>query len=351
MSVRTESHIDTEAASWTTLLESGVMSQAQREAFHCWLGEPPHARALGKYRAMLGMIQDLPRHKTAALLEMPAPQAKFPFLTSLFSNPLRLSAVAAAAAAVVAAGVWQHFRSVREYVTQAYTTETGEARTVVLSDGTTAYLNTQSGIRWTGSGKERHVDLTRGEVLFKVAHDPSRPFRVTVGNSEIRDLATEFDVYRKANGSVVVTVLSGQVAIKELAVAGALPAWTERQLKPNEQLEYAQASVISDVHSTNGRKSVLWREGLLETKGLSLTAIVGELNRYSTKPILLADPRLNAADVGFGGALRVRDARNTLNLLQKVAPLVVTDTGDSYVLTYKADVSVPQENQNTTGHP
>src|SRR6185437_4377489 len=352
MSIRTESYIDIEAAFWTMQLERDDMSQAQREAFHGWISNPVHERALSKYRSMLGMIQDLPRHKTADLVDMAARQARFPFLIRLLSHPLRLSVAVAAVAGIVAIGVWQHFSSVREYVTQTYTTGMGETRKVILNDGSIAHLNTQSSIRWTGSGKERRVDLIRGEVLFTVAHDPTRPFRVTVGNSEIRDLATEFDVYRKSNGSVVVTVISGQVAIKELGGESAQSDWPERKLNPNQQLEYSAASLIADVHSTDARKSVLWREGLFDVgKGLPLTAIVGELNRYSTKQILIADPRLDATDINIGGALRVRDARATLKLLQKVKPIVVTDTGDSYVLTYKADVSAPQQNQNTTGRP
>ena len=356
MSVRTESHIDVEAASWTTLLESGEMSQTQLQTFHRWLEEPLHARALGKYRSMLGMIQDLPRHRTASLIDMPVPHGRFPFLASLFSQPLRLSAITAAVATVVAVGAWQHFPSVREYMTQTYTTGTGEARTIVLPDGSVAYLNTQSTIGWDGSDKERHVVLERGEVLFEVAHDPSHPFRVTVGNSEIQDLATEFDVYRKANGNVVVTVLSGQVAIKEFAAGGTQPAWKERKLNSNEQMEYGQTKLIDDVHPTDASKSVRWREGLLETEGQPLTTLVNELNRYSNKPIVIADQRVKDAHLDIGGTVPIHNVPVALARIQSLQridhldPIVVTDTGKSYVISYKIDGFAPQQS-NTAGRP
>jgi transmembrane sensor len=193
-------------------------------------------------------------------------------------------------------------------------------------------------------------------VLFEVAHDPTRPFRVTVGNSEIRDLATEFDVYRKSNGSVVVTVLSGQVAIKELATGSAQPAWTERLLRPNEQIEYTQASLIADVHAVTAPKSVRWREGLLETEGQSFATVVNELNRYTSKPILVADPRLESADINIGGTLGIHDVPAALERIERLGPIVVTDTGDSYVLTYKGEASTGGEHsgasrENAAGRP
>ena len=180
-------------------------------------------------------------------------------------------------------------------------------------------------------------------MLFDVAHDSTRPFRVIVGNSEIRDLATQFDVYRKSNGSVVVTVLSGQVAIKELAVGGAQPAWTERLLRSNQQLEYTQASMISDVHAVSAAATVRWRDGLLVTEHQSFTTVVSELNRYTSKQILVADPRLQSADIELGGALGIRDVPAALERIQHLGTIVVTDTGDSYVLTYKADATSAEE--------
>ena len=348
--------IHDQAASWTTMIESGEMTDAQRNEFHLWLLEPAHVRALREYRTLVSIIQELPKQKAAALTALPMPQARFPLLAGLFAAPMRLTGAVAALAAVAALGVWFSVPAVREFATQTYATGTGEARTVVLKDGSVAHLNTQSRIRWIGSGKDRSVALEKGEVLFEVAHDPTRPFRVTVGNSEIRDLATEFDVYRKSNGSVVVTVLSGQVAIKDLATGSAQPAWTERFLRPNEQIEYTQASLIADVHAVAAPKSVRWREGLLETEGQSFATVVNELNRYTSKPILVADPRLESADINIGGTLGIHDVPAALERIERLGPIVVTDTGDSYVLTYKGELSGGGEHsgvsrKNAAGRP
>jgi transmembrane sensor len=338
---RTESNqaIRDEAAYWTTQLDSGEMTEAELQSFHAWLEKPRNARAFNEYRSMVVLIQDLPNDKRDTLVAATRQRSWFPSLNTLRTHPLKFSAVAAAVVAVTALGAWSGFRPVMEFVSQTYTTGTGEARTVVLRDGSVAYLNTQSRLRWTGQGKDRQVALERGEVLFHVAHDPTRPFRVRVGNSEIRDLATEFDVYRKSNGNIVVTVLSGQVSVKELATGSAVPVWSERLLKPNQQIEYTPAALVADVHNVSGRKLVRWREGLLETEGQSFTNIVTELNRYSTKRILIADARLEAADFKFGGALNVHNIPAALDYLQQLEPIVVTDNDDSFVLTFKADAA------------
>jgi transmembrane sensor len=347
--------ITNQAAQWITILDGGELSEGQRLDFNAWVDDPRNARELGAVRTLLSLIQELPEKKAATLRRMPLSFARFPALTELFENPLRLSCATAAVLAVLVVGAWFTFRPVREYFTQAYTTEKGESRTLVLKDGTVVHLNTQSRVRWIGVGKDRRVALELGEVLFEVAHDATRPFVVTVGNSEIRDLATEFDVYRKSNGSVVVTVLSGQVSIKDLGIDDNPPAWAERQLKPNEQVEYTSASLIADVHSIDATKAVRWREGWLETVGQSFSTVVNELNRYSNKQILIADPRVDGARFKLGGALGIHDIPAALNFIKETAPVVITDNGDSYVLTFKADVSVTEQNtapqQNAAGHP
>jgi transmembrane sensor len=358
MSFRTESNqaLFEQAAQWTTLVDGGEhLSEGDLQRFHTWLEVPRHARAFQEYRSIVGMIQDLPKDKTAGLIALSRQHSRFLSLASLFDHPLRLAVAAVAMLAVAVVVAWSTLRPLREFASQTYTTGTGEERVVVLKDGSLAHLNTQSRIRWIGSAKDRHVALEKGEVLFQVNHDPTRPFRVTVGNSEIRDLATEFDVYRKDTGSIVVTVLSGQVAVKELTTHGTQPAWTERFLKSNEQIEYTPASLIADVHRVSGAKSVRWREGLLETEGQSFSTVVGELNRYSTKQILIADPRLTATDLKIGGRFSIHDVPGALEHIQQLVPIVVTDSDDSYVLTYKGDASptgrADAPPQDATGRP
>ncbi len=328
-----------QAAHWTTLVESGALqSEDQLQEFHSWLGVPRNARAFQECRFLLSMIQELPRDKGADLVASCNRRSWFPDLTVLFDQPFKLSIVAAAVAVAVVAA-WATLKPrVGELASETYTTGTGETRTILLKDGTVAHLNTQTRLRWVGSDKERHVVLDKGEVLFDVSHDPTRPFLVTAGNSEIRDLATQFDVYRKVSGSIQVTVLSGQVAVRELTSGGESSVWAERLLKPNEQIEYTPAALIADVHPVSAAKTVEWLDGFIEMGEPSFPTFISELNRYTNKPILIADPRLQSAPK-VGGRFNIHNLPETLHNLQTLEPVVVTDTGDSYVLSYKADAT------------
>ena len=93
-----------------------------------------------------------------------------------------------------------------------YATKTGEMRTIALADGTTVEMNTASTLAVTFTGQERHVTLDQGEALFRVAKDGARPFLVTVGGRDVRDVGTVFNILRD-HARTVVTVESGKVSV------------------------------------------------------------------------------------------------------------------------------------------
>src|SRR5882724_4525657 len=99
-----------------------------------------------------------------------------------------------------------------------YATALGEQRSLALSDGSTVELNSLSRIRIRYGEHDRTVDLLQGQALFHVAKDTTRPFIVDIGQTRVRAVGTQFDVYRKTDGTIV-TVVEGRVAIlKEGAI-------------------------------------------------------------------------------------------------------------------------------------
>jgi len=117
-----------------------------------------------------------------------------------------------------------------------YTTGLGEQRSIQFEDGSTMELNSRSKIRVKYSKQERGVELLEGQALFHVAHDAGRPFIVAVGATRVRAVGTQFDVYKKSNGTVV-TVVEGRVVVYS-APQGLLPSSTgdAAQLPPAQSL-------------------------------------------------------------------------------------------------------------------
>src|SRR3546814_16267234 len=81
---------------------------------------------------------------------------------------------------------------------------------------------------------QRALVLERGEVMFGVAHDSQRPFRVEAGNGTVTALGTRLQI-RREPAQVTVTLLAGSVALERL------DRGERRQLKQCDQDPYGAA--------------------------------------------------------------------------------------------------------------
>ena len=335
-----------EAAEWNVRLDRGELSDEERVQFHAWLAVPRNAREFDNQRALLASVQDLPPQLNADI-ERHTFAPPVTGVRRMLAHPWRLSGIAAAVLVTALAGWLVLLWPVAELLTHSYATATGEVRNITLPDGSVVYLNTQTRLRWIGTQHDRRAWLQSGEALFDVVRDPLRPFRIALDRGEIRVLGTRFDVYRKSSGNVVVTVLNGTVAVEGGLSADARPMW-QLQLQANDQIEYTPSGVLPQVRSTVARNAVKWREGFLETEGEPLSTVVGELRRYTTKSIVIADPRLGA--VHIGGLFSVRDVPFALSRLEKVGPISVTRTDNAFILSYRPE-TLPASRPSEASQP
>ena len=96
-------------------------------------------------------------------------------------------------------------------------TARGQRTEFTLGDGTLVTLGPASQLRYSSSlgGRRNPRDVTlRGEALFRVAHRPDQPFRVSAGRTITRVMGTTFAI-RAYDGddAVHVAVVEGRVAI------------------------------------------------------------------------------------------------------------------------------------------
>jgi transmembrane sensor len=108
--------------------------------------------------------------------------------------------------------------------TKVYATAMGEQRTFKLPDGSLIYLNTLSRAEVRFSAGTRNVRLLKGEALFVVEQDATRPFRVLTDDAIVQAVGTQFNVRRLENG-IVVSVVEGRV---RLTTASAEPEGSAR---------------------------------------------------------------------------------------------------------------------------
>jgi transmembrane sensor len=222
-----------EAAAWLIEFRSADIDVAGRKEFYDWLRiSPEHMRAYLELAAVWNEGSALDSSHAVLdgrLFETTEPRTNVIALSTLQpgsphalhdtdrSRPARVSARLAgrkllylAASLLLAASAatqwyWHEIRGV-------YTTDVGEQHLITLGDGSVVELNAQSKIRIRYHSREREVDLLRGQALFNVAHDATRPFIVYTAGSQVRAIGTQFDVYRKP-AETRVSVIEGTVAV------------------------------------------------------------------------------------------------------------------------------------------
>lgn len=80
---------------------------------------------------------------------------------------------------------------------------------MILGDGTIVWLQKDSRLSYTEQAGTRHAEL-KGEALFEVAKDASRPFTITCGKITATVLGTSFNM-KEGEHKVELTVLTGKV--------------------------------------------------------------------------------------------------------------------------------------------
>ncbi|WP_183030012.1 FecR family protein [Altericroceibacterium spongiae] len=165
-----------------------------------------------------------------------------------------------------------------------YATGVGEKRVVTLADGSTLTLDTNSAVEIPQWGERRLVHLVKGQAFFEVAKDAEHPFIVESGGNSVEALGTAFTV-REGKGTYNVALLKGRVKVA-LGLAGAGDAI----LEPGDTLSLYGKTVA--IRHKNAARFSGWLEGRLTFEQRPLGSIVAEMNRYSTRKIVLADSEL-----------------------------------------------------------
>ncbi len=145
---------------------------------------------------------------------------------------------------------------------------------LVLADGSKVWLNAESSLRFPTAfaGNERKVQLT-GEGYFEVAHNASKPFRVSVNDMTVEVLGTHFNVNAyKDEDAVKTTLLQGSVRVSE-GHASVL-------IKPGEQARVNIITGIKVKKYVNMEQVVAWKNGIFYFDKDNIEEVMRELARW-----------------------------------------------------------------------
>jgi transmembrane sensor len=317
-----------EAASrWVALAHSGDLTPAQRQAFSRWLNESENHRRV--YREVDAFWQNLAPLQQAAAPELAAARTylrQAQRKRSMLRPGLALAAsILLLAAAVPIFRVWLG--------NGVYQTAKGEQVHIELSDGSRIDLNTDSTLRVAYGVSERTVILERGEALFTVAHDAKHPFAVYAAKGRIRDLGTQFNVYRHGD-RVTVTVLEGEVGIDSEQ------RHAMQSVQAGMQLTYRHDGSIGVPRQVETAAVAAWREGRLVFKSQALDEVLVQLGRYHVVDLTLDGASLKRLQVT--GSFPTGDLDLALNTIAASLPVkVVRRDAEHIILKSEGSIQKP----------
>ena len=348
-----------QASHWWELLHSGSASSSDHREFGEWVARSPERVEAYLETARLIKAIKSPRliwPSTAAevlIREAKAsPETVLPFSTTRVSASVGRgegrhvqSRLAWAAAVVLFISVGLALYILE--MPQEFRTALGEQRSVLLADGSRATLNTASTIEVILQKGRREVRLVRGEALFEVAHDASRPFVVHAGNALLKDVGTQFNVDIRSNGTTV-TVVEGQVAVDSAATSGSAAAQSGSRsdtvealiLRANDRVVVTPAGVGAPQRGVNVAASVAWTQRQLMFEHRPLSEVAEEFNRYNKDRIDIDSAELKGQEVT--GVFDAKDPASFVAFLSSVPGVEIREgsNGTHIVLL-----------RSPTGHP
>jgi transmembrane sensor len=296
-----------QASEWFVENRGGPLDRETRARFMAWLKTSPvHVR---EYLTIAGLAGDLDTAARTTQIPLEPLLVRARATTdppvTLDSSALahapatirprgsRVGSLAAAAALalVAVAALWLTRDGERFGLPKTYSTAHGEQSERALPDGSVLHLNTDSQVTVHYSRRERVIDLDRGEALFQVAHEGERGFRVAAGNTQVLDVGTQFDVYRKYE-AVQVTVVEGTVAVYT-----GPPQLTPVALRLAAGYQVEIRGEVGLPRAVDARAAVAWLKRQIAFENLPLGEVAQEFNRYGHIPIEIDDEVLRALPI------------------------------------------------------
>lgn len=164
-------------------------------------------------------------------------------------------------------------KAVDEYVFNEIIVPRGGEFSIKLSDGTIVYLNSESSLKFPQKfSKNSRTVYVKGEAIFNVTHDSSRPFIVNSGDVDVKVLGTLFNVRAYDNENrTVVTLNQGSVQIlRSGQVLG--------QIEPDQQIVVTSSEF--DVKNVSSETYILWKDGVFRFEEEPLNRVLEQIGRW-----------------------------------------------------------------------
>lgn len=315
--------IEEQACVYLARLDAGTSTEEETRELQLWLAEDPrHRQTLMEVAQLMDNMAVLAELAAIFPLGQQPEEDGIPGQTSKGAGLLHAAYAVAASFMLAAVLFWSLHQSVDVGQSSpgpavgpvAYSNEVGEIRTVSLADDSRITLNSDSRIEINYSDDERAVSLIRGEAEFDVAHQPDRPFVVSVMGNLVRAVGTAFNI-EIGHERVEVLVTDGMIEVtnaEDTAVTSLASKVVAGQVLV---IDADEIPVISQLGSDDIAVKLSWQRGELVFTGESLDEVVAEVSRYTGISIVIVDETI--MKIPIGGRFPTGDVENLLNILEE----------------------------------
>jgi transmembrane sensor len=306
-----------QAAAWVARLHAEDATEADWLALESWLAaDPSHGRVYAEAEGLWAAVET---HRAAILSELEPTDAADGHddgLTELARRRhrgrwRRRALAAAPLAAALVAGLLL-VGPLIENRAVTYVTAPGQTREVVLKDGTTIAMNGGSRLTVRMTRDARTVEMGQAEAAFDVTHDPSRPFLIAVGESQVRVIGTAFNI-RRDDASTRVSVSRGIVQVSDIAN----PTLAVR-LTVGESVTRQDATDRTVIRREGADEAQAWRAGRLIYRDRPLSEVATDLSRAFPVPVTVAT---DASTLRFTGVLELGDQDQVITRIEAFLPV------------------------------
>ncbi|MBW2367233.1 MAG: FecR domain-containing protein [Deltaproteobacteria bacterium] len=360
--------ISSEAKDWLMKIKSGPMTSRQQRKFQIWLKKnPAHPAELNLMKAIWNG-SDVLKDEPSVIMERNRWQAseqlrvtrKKSLRASINFPGLKPVALAACCMLIILSVLMIHSETTSNIT---YRTETGEQRTVYLSDGSSVHLDAETIIENGYASDLRHISLKQGRAHFSVFHDPARPFVVTADDVSIRAVGTQFNVHKEIKGKIRVAVTEGSVEVKQKPdtiaqtettspVVSIVTSTTADEMRQIQEVKTSAAApkiitagqeIVIDkakqdiqITKVNIQKANDWQTGRLRFHKKPLAEVIDEINRYMEKKIVIGDPQI--ADIPISLNFNVNHRKTFVKALENTLSIVSTTNAKGQTVLVRRNI-------------
>ena len=200
-----------------------------------------------------------------------------------------------------------------ESKSDGFGTVKGKRSTTAFDDGSTAWLNSESALRYSSeyARKNRNIYLTYGEFYFKMI-EHQYPFTISFKNLKIEgNVQSEFNINGYNLGQIIITPVEGTISLSIEEGQRVIKNW---ELSPGTSHVYdMNRKSVVEVDITEW-DALAWKRGELNFKKDNIATIAKKLERWYGINITLD----GQTDVLMTGAFRNQPLEETLGSISKI---------------------------------